>query len=230
MSNRNYDYKKCGAKTRAGGKCKQRAMRGGRCYIHGGKSPGGVASPHFKTGRYSDYIPGNLAQDYEAALADKDPLSLQPDVVLLRALTAKYVAQTGQGDTHPAWIEVKQMVSAIKEAMRTGNKDALRKLFSQLDMIIAPHYRAARAEEQVVRRIEQIGKVADKERRLLIDRQKVMTIEQALALCTSLTLAITGIVKKHCEDKKLERLILSDTDIAFTRTIGGGSRVIEVDK
>ena len=30
----------CGAKTRAGGRCGQVAMRNGRCHLHGGKSTG----------------------------------------------------------------------------------------------------------------------------------------------------------------------------------------------
>jgi glucans biosynthesis protein len=31
---------RCGAKTRAGGLCRQPAMKNGRCRLHGGKSPG----------------------------------------------------------------------------------------------------------------------------------------------------------------------------------------------
>jgi hypothetical protein len=43
----------CGAKTRRGTACQQPAMRNGRCRLHGGKTPRGLASPHLKHGRYS---------------------------------------------------------------------------------------------------------------------------------------------------------------------------------
>jgi hypothetical protein len=44
----------CGAKTRQGGRCRNRPMiNRQRCRMHGGASPRGLASPHFKHGRYT---------------------------------------------------------------------------------------------------------------------------------------------------------------------------------
>ena len=40
----------CGAKTRKGTPCLCPAMANGRCKLHGGKTPSGPASVHFKTG------------------------------------------------------------------------------------------------------------------------------------------------------------------------------------
>lgn len=40
----------CGARTRAGGACRQYAMVNGRCGWHGGKSLSGVASGTYKHG------------------------------------------------------------------------------------------------------------------------------------------------------------------------------------
>lgn len=41
----------CGAKTRAGGCCRQPAMKNGRCRLHGGKSLSGSAHGRYKHGR-----------------------------------------------------------------------------------------------------------------------------------------------------------------------------------
>ena len=41
-----------------------------RCHYHGGKTPRGIASPHFRTGRYSKYLPGGLEKLCENARAD----------------------------------------------------------------------------------------------------------------------------------------------------------------
>ncbi len=52
----------CGARTRAGQPCSRPAGWGtdhvgeGRCRSHGGCTPRGVDSPHFKTGIYSRYV------------------------------------------------------------------------------------------------------------------------------------------------------------------------------
>jgi hypothetical protein len=54
--------------------------------VHGGKTPGGIASPHFKTGRRSKYLkhlPAALKGGYKAALADPELLSLKDDLGLL---------------------------------------------------------------------------------------------------------------------------------------------------
>jgi hypothetical protein len=58
MNQRIRDYpmhraKSCGAKTRAGGKCRAPAMPNGRCRMHGGCSLAGAASPRFKHGLYT---------------------------------------------------------------------------------------------------------------------------------------------------------------------------------
>lgn len=55
------DAPKCGAKIRLSDRrCKAAAMRNGRCRLHGGKTPAGFASPHFKDGRRSKTLIGAL--------------------------------------------------------------------------------------------------------------------------------------------------------------------------
>lgn len=51
----------CGAKTRAGTPCKRAPRYNGRCNLHGGKSWGWFASPRYKHGLYSKYMPRPLA-------------------------------------------------------------------------------------------------------------------------------------------------------------------------
>ncbi len=46
------DIPRCGAKTRAGGKCGHYAMPNGRCRYHGGKSTG-AKTPRIKHGYYT---------------------------------------------------------------------------------------------------------------------------------------------------------------------------------
>ena len=43
----------CGAKTRKGGRCRQPAMKNGRCRLHGGKSLSGIQHGRYKHGRYT---------------------------------------------------------------------------------------------------------------------------------------------------------------------------------
>jgi len=45
--------RRCGARTRQGTRCRKWGMSNGRCRLHGGLTPRGLASPHFRHGRYS---------------------------------------------------------------------------------------------------------------------------------------------------------------------------------
>ena len=57
-------------------------MPNGRCRLHGGKSPAGLASPHYKDGRYSKALPARLAARYATAEADPRLLELRDEVAL----------------------------------------------------------------------------------------------------------------------------------------------------
>ena len=55
MEGRDYPIPRvfCGAKTRAGGRCRQPAMKNGRCRLHGGKSLSGKQHGRYKHGHYT---------------------------------------------------------------------------------------------------------------------------------------------------------------------------------
>lgn len=62
-----------------------------KCYVHGGATPRGAASPHFVTGRYSKYA-GELAAKIDDVSVD-DALDLLPELHVQRALFADYMSR-----------------------------------------------------------------------------------------------------------------------------------------
>ncbi len=76
-------YAPCGARTRNGEPCKGAAMANGRCRLHGGKTPCGPASPHFKHGRYSKLLRDlRLAERFQAILADGELGELRREMAI----------------------------------------------------------------------------------------------------------------------------------------------------
>src|SRR5262245_13255246 len=68
----------CGAKCRGKDKrCRQPALQNGRCRLHGGLTPGGMASPHYRHGMRSKYLrdfpPLPPPPPEERQLASQDP-------------------------------------------------------------------------------------------------------------------------------------------------------------
>ena len=57
----------CGAKTRAGGRCKNAPIGStGRCRMHGGKSLSGIAHPNYKHGKYSKVFLARMVGEWDA--------------------------------------------------------------------------------------------------------------------------------------------------------------------
>lgn len=78
--------KVCGAKTRKGTPCQSAPMANSRrCRMHGGSSLKGIASPSFRTGRFSKYLPGGYRAAYEAAINDPELLNLSDALAVLYA-------------------------------------------------------------------------------------------------------------------------------------------------
>lgn len=107
----------CGAKTRAGGKCKAPAMGNGRCRVHGGKSTGpkeNAARPQntnaVKHGFYSDALLPEERDLYERVEIG----SLDDEIRLARVKLHRFVRLSGS-------TELQELIDgALEVARKTG--------------------------------------------------------------------------------------------------------------
>jgi hypothetical protein len=85
---------KCNAKAKSTGKpCQRDAVNGStKCYVHGGATPRGEDSPHFKHGRYSKHLPKRISEKMHQ-FADADPLDLTEEMMLAKAILADWVGR-----------------------------------------------------------------------------------------------------------------------------------------
>lgn len=63
---------------------------GGRCHRHGGATPTGLASPNWKNGRWSQYLPVGVLAKFQEGLADPDLMKLRQDTALIDAALTDY--------------------------------------------------------------------------------------------------------------------------------------------
>jgi hypothetical protein len=91
---------KCTAQKKRGGRCTQWARTGYQvCHMHGAGTKATPGGAPITTGRYSRLQRERVRALYEAYLADPDPLNLQDELALLRALVQDFV------DRYDAWRE-----------------------------------------------------------------------------------------------------------------------------
>ena len=107
----------CQAKSKATGvQCRRRAVKGKRvCTVHGGLTPSGHASPHFKSGRYSRYLPARLTERYREAQADQRLLELREEIALIDARLCELLPTED-------WAQILQVIEQRRRLVVSENR------------------------------------------------------------------------------------------------------------
>lgn len=196
---------RCKAKAKRTGKqCKLPAMRGREvCALHGGKTPRGKDSPHYKHGRYSKYLPDRLADRYQEAQQDAELLTLRAEIALTDARTSELLAQVNTGESVSLWHDVRDAYHALRSAIQSNNVPATMQSLSQLDTLIGAGQRDYEVWQEVSANIEQRRRLVESERKHMVAMEQMITAERAMLLIA----AVVNIVRENVRDKEALRVI-----------------------
>lgn len=117
--------RQCTAKSkRSGQRCRKHAMRGRTvCLAHGGRTPRGTSSPHFRHGRYSRSLPGQLLAIYEKTVRDPRLLSLRDEIALTEAMIVDRLQDlkddTPDGQRWCIFRKIGQLIDARRRLVET---------------------------------------------------------------------------------------------------------------
>ncbi len=129
--------RQCTARSkRSGQQCRKHAMRGRDvCLAHGGKTPRGAASPHFKTGRYSRSLPGHLVAAYKRARHDPQLLSLREEIALTDAMIAELLAQLDDDSPEHTYRRVFRQIRRLIDQRRRLVESEVRHIVLAREML-----------------------------------------------------------------------------------------------
>jgi hypothetical protein len=106
--------------------CRQPAVPGRTvCAYHGGKSPRGLASPHWKSGRYSRALPHALTAAYERVCSGPELLGLRDELALVDArmnAVLQGLAASGDAAADKAWAEIYETIELRRRLVDTECK------------------------------------------------------------------------------------------------------------
>lgn len=112
--------KVCGAKLRGKDRtCQKAPMANGRCRLHGGATPNGPDSANYKHGRYADVFKGKMADRFQRAQADTQPMDLLPELYAQRAVFETYLDEVGNRQK----LKLNELLNAAalaQDVVRTG--------------------------------------------------------------------------------------------------------------
>lgn len=196
----------CGAKTRSGGACKNAPMENGRCRMHGGATPAGIASPHFRTGRYSRYLPDRLLARYHTGQADPDLLSQHEEIALIDARLADLLQRVDTGESGMQWKKARKAFADLQKALNNETEPDGMDQFQALAALaeaIAEGIADYEAWNEVNRTLNRRRQLVESERKRFVEMQQTITVERAMTLIA----AMADIVKRHVSDQTTRTLI-----------------------
>lgn len=190
---------RCGSKTKLPNKfgehkCLGRPMTNGRCRKHGGKTPKGAASPHFKTGEWSDHLPTKLAALYKETEHDAELLSTRRSIRLLDAMLITNFEKLDTGESGEAWVLIRQAVDKLEVAIDNQDygrsQEAIRKMRDVIDMKVA-HYAT---EAEIRSKLDQRRKLVETEQKITLQGERAISAEQLMLLMGVVLNVINNVV------------------------------------
>jgi hypothetical protein len=205
----------CGAKTRSGGRCKNAPVAAGRCRMHGGASLRGVASPTFKHGRFSKYLPVRLATRYREALADPELLKLNHEIALVDARLQDVLTRIDSGECGTAWDRALKAFESFQRQMEGRDLPGVQACLTELGQILRRGHADVEAWNEVVDVIEHRRRLVDSVMRHQVQAQQVLALDQAMLLIS----ALAHSVREHVQDRDTLAKIQAEF-VKLTETTG----------
>jgi hypothetical protein len=200
----------CGALVvKKGRPCTRAAMANGRCQVHGGMTPHGVASPHFKHGRYSKYLPTRLADRYEEAERDPNLLRLDGEIALIDVRLRTVLDGLGRGESPDLW-------ELLQEAW-TNYEDGQANAIDRIGGIIAQGIAEQHTWKELRSLIRDRVRLVESERKRLVELNQMITAEQAMLFMA----AVVDTVRRYVSDRDALARISHDLRALSVRESGG---------
>jgi hypothetical protein len=181
----------CGAKKRGKEEhCRAPAMPNGRCRIHGGKQPQGIARHNFKTGRYSKYLPTRLSARYEEAISDPDLLALRDDIALLDTRLGGVVEALDTGESQEAWTSLfalwQQLDRDMSVLMDEGETpETMERTVAALGETIRSGLSQGYVWNEIRGLLKERSALVGSEQKRLVEMQQYVTATQAMGFVAS---------------------------------------------
>ncbi|MBL8179983.1 MAG: hypothetical protein JNL64_00045 [Blastocatellia bacterium] len=213
------ESKTCGAKLRKkDAYCRNKAILvNGRCRNHGGLTPKGIASPHYKHGRYSRHLPTHVRDRYYESLNDPELTALRDDLALIDIHISEVLMEM---HSPAADVDTKLFRDKIELCrLELLESDPANKLvrdvvdvLDEVDAVIGRGARNAGDLSRLLSLLEQRRKTAESENRRVFRSNNAFTVEQAIAFVRLLGYS----VKRHVTDPRQRSAVYED----FAKAVG----------
>lgn len=181
-----------GKSKQSGERCKRHATPGSDvCVMHGSKTPKGIASPHFKTGRYSKYLPVGLMDTFNEMVSDKEKLALDSEIALIDTYMTQLIEELGDYSSAELWEKLQGYVQEYHKATEAEKTPLLVHILNTIEA--GASY--VSKWDTLHKATEQRRKLVADERKRRIEAEQMIDVQQAMALVAGLLASVRENVK-----------------------------------
>jgi hypothetical protein len=194
---------------RARGRCSHAALPGtGRCKLHGGMSPGGLASARYQGRGYSRYLPQRVLADYQHAMDDPALGEMTSELALIEARMSEVIRQLGTGESGSGWRNARAQMTQLIATLQAAQPDPI----AQAQAVQALRDTIHRGFEDVMlwdelrTLIESKRRIVETEQKRIVNGKMYLTLDKAGLLID----ALTNSVAAHVADRSILAAIQRD--------------------
>jgi hypothetical protein len=180
--------------------------------MHGGKTPGGIASVHFKHGkrsRYLKHLAGQLRDGYRAALDDPELLAVRDEIALLQARVVQLLDELADA-VPPPWAAAVESLNDLVMARTEADRQAK---LAELQRIVRQGTDAAAAQGSVWaelrRTIALKAKLAGQEQERAIETQALLPVSVCVGFANAMLLAVKSIIGDGEQIRQVQERVLA---------------------
>ena len=153
----------------------------GLCYMHGGKTPRGIAAPTYKTGetsRWDKLLPARLASKFEQCVADPKLMSLYREIGLLRAREIQQLEELNASESAATWGKLREAWGGFYRAALAGNTSAMHLAIPVISDLIEHGASDADKWAELYKTQEHMRKLTESEAKIRLSAAKVVTLAE----------------------------------------------------
>lgn len=186
-----------------GSRCRHYALSGNvKCHTHNRNVPIGVKA---KT-RYGKTLPPSMVDAYIESLADTKMLELRSEIALIDARMSMMLSSMEQGGTSvDAWKRIAKIMNELVSIYESGSD-----ITPQINDLIETVKQGAgeiEAWDNILKLIAERRKLAESERKHLVEQQTTMSIDEAHALIIYLQNSVRMRVSENVEEITARRIL-----------------------
>ena len=181
-------------------------MANGKCRVHGGATPGGMASANFKHGGRSKYLPKRMLEKWNEALNDPQLLGLHDAAVTLEMRMRELFASLDERNSSELWDATQKSLGLYEKALRSGKQSQIDEAWHVHKQTVTDGYNEAQKWREIRAITQEQVVVSKEERNRLKDMGQTMTYQQANVLLANVAAA----VHKRISNREERALLAAD--------------------